>query len=128
MHVVEENATDIREAQVTVLPSHLQFKSLFFFCDPLIQGGGGEQTLSVHGKRWESSSILSGGRICGPVMLFRNDSVGVQRRLQPGSEVPFRSFSKQTNYMPEPPGNAQAWLHLRLSGDKDLGNVIECEL
>lgn len=95
----------------------------FFFRDPLIQGGGGEQTLSVHGKRWESSSILSGGRTCGPVMLFRNDSVGVQRRLQPGSEVPSRGFSKQTNYMPEAPGNAQAWLHLRVSGDKDLGNV-----
>ena len=98
MHVIEENANDIREAQVTALPNHLQFKSLFFFRDPLIQGGGGEQNLSVHGKRWESYSILSGGRTCDPVMLFRNDSVGVQRRLQSGSEVPFRSFSKQTDY------------------------------
>lgn len=98
-------------------------KVFFFSRDPLIQGGGGEQTLSVHGKRRESYSILSGERTCGPVMLFRNDSIRVQRRLQPGSEVPSRSFSKQTNYMPEAPGNAQAWARLRVSGDKDLGNV-----
>lgn len=81
------------------------------------------RAVSVHGTRWESYRIPSVQRTCGPVMLFRNDSVRVQRRLQPGSEVPSRSFSKKTNCMPEAPGNAQAWAHLRVSGDTDLGNV-----
>lgn len=67
--------------------------------------------------------LLSGQRAYDPGVPCRNDGVRMQWRLQPGSEVPPRSISKQTNYLPEDPGNAQAWVQLRASRDKDLGNV-----